>query len=78
MLHLSGLFLQVLKVPEFDYLNKVSKPFQLLQGGYIGYNDGDGWHQLFAQLPNADKMALLRPDTPAMEGGMSKFNEGLI
>lgn len=57
---------------QFDYLNKVSTPFQLLEGGYIGYNDGDGWQQLFPQLPSADKMALLRPDTPKMEGGTAR------
>jgi hypothetical protein len=53
---------------QFDYLNKITKPFQLLPGGYIGYNDGDGWKQLFAQLPTDDKMALLRPDTHTING----------
>ncbi len=56
---------------QFDYLDKIKKPFELLSGGYIGYNDGDGWKQLFAQLPSNDKMALLRPDTPRMEGGIA-------
>lgn len=56
----------------FDYLNKVSSPFQLLEGGYIGYNDGDGWKQLFAELPTTDKMTLLRPNTHKMEGGIAK------
>ncbi len=60
------------KGTQFDYLNKTSNPFQLLQGGYIGYNDGDGWKQVFAQLPTTDKMALLKPDTPVMEGGVAK------
>ena len=57
---------------QFDYLKKVSKPFQLLKGGYISYNDGHGWTQLTAQLPTSDKMALLRPDEPHMEGGANK------
>jgi hypothetical protein len=57
---------------QLDYLNKIEQPFQLLKGGYIGYNDGDGWKQLFAQLPSVDKMVLLRPDTPTMEGGTAK------
>ena len=58
---------------QFDYLNKVSSAFQLLQGGYIGYNDGDGWKQLFAQLPSTDKMALLRPDMHKKEGGTASL-----
>jgi len=57
---------------QFDYLNKIQRPFELLKGGYIGYNDGDGWKQLFAQLPSSDKMALLKPNTPVMEGGVAK------
>jgi len=57
---------------QFDYLKKVSRPFQLLKGGYISYNDGDGWHQLTAQLPTSDKMTLLRPDQATMEGGANK------
>jgi hypothetical protein len=57
---------------QFDYLRNVSKPFQLLKGGYTSYNDGDGWKQLTAQLPTTDKMALLRPDTPAIERGANR------
>jgi hypothetical protein len=50
-------------------LDKVSKPFQILAGGYIGIHDGDGWTQITAKLPTADKMTLLRPDIPQIEGG---------
>jgi len=57
---------------QLDYLNKIGRPFELLKGGYIAYNDGDGWKQLFAQLPSSDKMVLLRPNTPVMEGGVAK------
>jgi hypothetical protein len=37
---------------QFDFQGKISKPFELLQGGYIGVFDvttGTGWHQLTAQ-----------------------------
>jgi len=57
---------------QFDYMNKVSQPFQLLQGGYISYNDGDGWKQITAQLPTPDKLALLRPDSRTTEGGANR------
>lgn len=37
----------------FDYLGKISKPFQLLSGGYISYLDlgnlGAGWQQVMAK-----------------------------
>jgi hypothetical protein len=36
--------------PQYDYRKKINKPFELLEGGYIGINDGDGWRKL---LPNA-------------------------
>ncbi len=37
---------------QFDYQNKITKPFELLPGGYIGTFDvqsGSGWHQITAQ-----------------------------
>ncbi len=37
---------------QFDYGKKITAPFQLLAGGYIGIYDvkrGSGWHQLTAQ-----------------------------
>jgi hypothetical protein len=37
---------------QFDYGSKISQPFQLLPGGYIGTYDvtaGGGWHQVTAQ-----------------------------
>ncbi len=37
---------------QFDFQNKITEPFQLLSGGYIGYYDlkgGNGWQQQFAQ-----------------------------
>ncbi|HKJ34293.1 MAG TPA: hypothetical protein VKA34_20875 [Balneolales bacterium] len=36
---------------QFDYQNKITKPFQLLKGGYIGVydvNSGSGWKQITA------------------------------
>jgi hypothetical protein len=43
------------KSTQFDFRKKISKPFQLLKGGYIGYYDvtaGTGWQQLGAQKNN--------------------------
>jgi hypothetical protein len=57
---------------QFDYMKKISQPFQLLEGGYLQYNDGDGWHMVTAQLPTADKMALLRPGMQPTEGGANR------
>ena len=40
---------------QFDYMNKIKKPFQLLKGGYIGVydvNSGSGWTQLTADKNN--------------------------
>ncbi len=37
---------------QYDYRNKISQPFQLLPGGYIGVFDvfaGSGWQQMMAQ-----------------------------
>jgi hypothetical protein len=32
--------------PQFDHMRKISQPFELLEGGYIGINDGNGWTKL--------------------------------
>ncbi|OHX36701.1 hypothetical protein BJL95_02150 [Methylomonas sp. LWB] len=40
---------------QFCYSNKITKPFQLLKGGYIGIydiNSGNGWTQLTAEKVN--------------------------
>jgi hypothetical protein len=37
------------KSGQFDYMNKIKKPFELLRGGYISYidfNSGAGWQQI--------------------------------
>lgn len=37
---------------QFDYMKKITKPLELLEGGYIGAFDiasGGGWHQITAQ-----------------------------
>jgi len=42
--------------PQFDQMNKITAPLQLLPGGYIGVYDvsgGGGWQQLSAELPCA-------------------------
>jgi hypothetical protein len=43
------------KSTQFDFRKKISKPFELLKGGYIGIYDvtaGTGWQQLTAQKNN--------------------------
>jgi hypothetical protein len=43
------------KSTQFDYAKKITKPFQLLKGGYIGVYDirsGRGWTQLTAEKIN--------------------------
>lgn len=45
---------------QFDYMNKITEPFELLPGGYIGYFDianGQGWQQRFAQGVRAQAKA---------------------
>jgi len=32
--------------PQFDHMRKINQPFELLDGGYIGINDGNGWTKL--------------------------------
>jgi hypothetical protein len=49
----------------FDYLNKITKPFELLPGGYISVydiNSKDGWQMLSASNP--DKRTLVRMRAP--------------
>jgi hypothetical protein len=48
---------------QFDQQNKITGPFQLLPGGYIGYYDlkgGSGWQQRTAQS-TAKKMSMRAP-----------------
>lgn len=47
---------------QFDFGNQIHKPFDLLQGGYIGVFDvtaGTGWHQMYP--PNERLHAGMRP-----------------
>jgi hypothetical protein len=45
---------------QFDYQKKITKPFQILKGGYIGAYDvrsGSGWHQITAEgVPHTFEM----------------------
>lgn len=48
---------------QFDYGKRITKPFQLLKGGYIGVYDvkaGEGWHQITAEA--GPYRYVIRPD----------------
>jgi len=55
------------KNEKLAFKSKVTKPFQLLQGGYISYFDlnGGGWQQLTAQKGPSDARNMSAQTSPA-------------
>jgi hypothetical protein len=45
---------------QFDHLKKITKPFQILKGGYLAVKKGSRWTQIFASA--AKKKAFARED----------------